>query len=80
MNAKKPSCCGSITTGKRIMMLSLGLVGLTVVALFFVKNPFVSLSLLAIPPLLLCPIACGAFGGLLWFVARPSKSRELNDK
>ncbi|MDE1764071.1 MAG: hypothetical protein KGH88_07470 [Thaumarchaeota archaeon] len=68
-----------MNTGRKIIMLSLGMGGLAFVALFFVKNPLVSL-LFVIPPLLFCPIACGAMGGLPWLVACPSKSKEMKNE
>ncbi|MGI0072279.1 MAG: hypothetical protein ACREA3_00495 [Nitrosotalea sp.] len=79
MNVKKMSCGGNGTrTSRRIITLLLGMIGIAFIAsIFFVKNPLISLSLLVIPPLLFCPIACGAIGGLIWFVTRPSKSKEV---
>ena len=77
MGVKKSGCC-NMKTSKRIITLPLGMAGMAFLAsLLFVKNPLVSLSLLVIPPLLFCPIACGAIGRLLWFVARPSRSKKV---
>lgn len=82
MNIKNIICCeNSIKARKRIITLSLGMIGIAFMAsFFFVKNPIISLSLLVIPPLLLCPITCGAIGGLFWFVVRPLKSKEVSAK
>jgi hypothetical protein len=81
MRATKNSCyrCGRGLKGK-MAALSLVMLGLALVALFIIKNPIISVPLLVVSPLLLCPIICGAVGGLLWFVARPSKSTELAEK
>jgi hypothetical protein len=81
MNVKGMSCCDSMRARKRIIALSLGIIGMAFMAsFFFTKNLIISLSLLVIPPLLFYPIACGAIGGLLWFVARPMKSKEISAK
>ncbi len=77
MNADKMSCCGGNMRTRRILTLLLGIAGLAFVALLFLKNPMISLSLLVIPSLLFCPIACGAMGGLIWFITRHSKSKEM---
>jgi multisubunit Na+/H+ antiporter MnhG subunit len=66
---------------KRIITLLSGIVGIAFLAsLFFVKNTLLSLSLLAILPLLLCPVACGVIGGLIWLTGRPLKSKKVDNK
>lgn len=72
------SCSIGKLTKKKIILLSLLSVGLTVGIYFVISttnNTAIAVALPALAAFAICPVMCAAMGGLMWMMNRSSKYR-----